>query len=390
MQGAKYAPRTREQLTEWSKLWPISWRQPETVSAAPEDSLTPEEALEVQRNVLRMLHMAECSCQGASDFHSAFYNASPEGQMADSGIDQRIPSAKEPSSLCNIAVIVDTEGAEVIALAQDGTSGPNRHPLQHAVMSAINIAAQRDLRLWPPGARVSSQRLDAADQSCQGCPDHSSVAGLRSAEDARQSSADSQPALSSVAGGLRQPQFVAEQACSAKHAGSKASSQPHSSAPATKYGNAPCAPQDSHAEEHDAKRRCLEGTGAVSQANVSLQQDTCSTVRLPIMQDPSASGTAFSTSSANADERTGVAEVAGRAEEGSAPSSSKPYLCTGWDCYTVHEPCAMCAMALVHSRVRRVIFCEPDLRHGALGGSFRLHGQKSLNHHYQVYRFLAA
>ncbi|KAK9915481.1 hypothetical protein WJX75_009821 [Coccomyxa subellipsoidea] len=65
---------------------------------------------------------------------------------------------------------------------------------------------------------------------------------------------------------------------------------------------------------------------------------------------------------------------------------SKPYLCTSYDCYTVREPCAMCAMALVHSRVRRVIFCVPDEAHGALGGSFRLHGQRSLNHHYQVYR----
>lgn len=67
-------------------------------------------------------------------------------------------------------------------------------------------------------------------------------------------------------------------------------------------------------------------------------------------------------------------------------AGSKPYLCTSYDCYTVREPCAMCAMALVHSRVRRVIFCVPDEAHGALGGSFRLHGQRSLNHHYQVYR----
>ncbi len=67
-------------------------------------------------------------------------------------------------------------------------------------------------------------------------------------------------------------------------------------------------------------------------------------------------------------------------------AGDKPYLCTGYDCYTVREPCAMCAMALVHSRVRRVIFCIPDVQHGALGGKFRLHGQRSLNHHYQVYR----
>lgn len=50
------------------------------------------------------------------------------------------------------------------------------------------------------------------------------------------------------------------------------------------------------------------------------------------------------------------------------------------------EPCAMCAMALVHSRVRRVVYCLPDPRFGALGSRYRLHGQRSLNHHYLVFR----
>jgi tRNA-specific adenosine deaminase 3 len=45
----------------------------------------------------------------------------------------------------------------------------------------------------------------------------------------------------------------------------------------------------------------------------------------------------------------------------------------------------MCAMALVHSRLRRVVYSCPDLRWGALGGRFKLHGQRSLNHHYAVY-----
>ena len=63
----------------------------------------------------------------------------------------------------------------------------------------------------------------------------------------------------------------------------------------------------------------------------------------------------------------------------------KPYLCTGFDCYLVREPCVMCAMALVHSRVRRVVYAEADPKWGALGGSLRLHGQRSLNHHYTVY-----
>jgi len=70
----------------------------------------------------------------------------------------------------------------------------------------------------------------------------------------------------------------------------------------------------------------------------------------------------------------------------SSAAGGKPYLCTGYDCYVVREPCAMCAMALVHSRVRRVVYCHPDPVGGALGGALRLHGRRSLNHHYQVYR----
>ena len=80
--------------------------------------------------------------------------------------------------------------------------------------------------------------------------------------------------------------------------------------------------------------------------------------------------------------------VAGGGPEAKA-AAQKPYLCTGFDCYVVREPCAMCAMALVHSRVRRVVYCMPDAQFGALGGAFRLHGQRSLNHHYQVYRCMA-
>lgn len=68
----------------------------------------------------------------------------------------------------------------------------------------------------------------------------------------------------------------------------------------------------------------------------------------------------------------------------------RPYLCTGYDVFLAREPCIMCAMALVHSRLKRVIFAVPDDVNGALNGPpgvRRLHGVKSLNHHYLVYSF---
>ena len=67
-------------------------------------------------------------------------------------------------------------------------------------------------------------------------------------------------------------------------------------------------------------------------------------------------------------------------------SGSRPYMCTGYDLFIKREPCVMCAMALVHSRLNRVIFSEGDPENGALGGQIKLHSEKSLNHHYHVYQ----
>jgi tRNA(adenine34) deaminase len=53
---------------------------------------------------------------------------------------------------------------------------------------------------------------------------------------------------------------------------------------------------------------------------------------------------------------------------------------TDCDLYVTKEPCAMCAGALVHTRIRRVIFGCPDPAAGAAGSVINLLQMPTLNH----------
>ncbi|KAG9016298.1 hypothetical protein FRB90_003378 [Tulasnella sp. 427] len=74
------------------------------------------------------------------------------------------------------------------------------------------------------------------------------------------------------------------------------------------------------------------------------------------------------------------------------------YLLTGYTLFITHEPCIMCCMALVHSRVKDVVYFKPMPDTGGLGGRgndghaalvpHSVPGLKGVNHRFGIWRWI--
>ena len=60
------------------------------------------------------------------------------------------------------------------------------------------------------------------------------------------------------------------------------------------------------------------------------------------------------------------------------------YRLPGVTFYVTLEPCAMCATALVHARIARLVYGATDPKSGAVGSRINLAASGFLNHQYQV------
>ncbi|MEO8344701.1 MAG: tRNA adenosine(34) deaminase TadA [Betaproteobacteria bacterium] len=58
--------------------------------------------------------------------------------------------------------------------------------------------------------------------------------------------------------------------------------------------------------------------------------------------------------------------------------------------YVTLEPCAMCAGAIMHSRIARLVYGASDPKTGACGSVVDLFGESRLNHHASVTRGVCA
>ena len=66
------------------------------------------------------------------------------------------------------------------------------------------------------------------------------------------------------------------------------------------------------------------------------------------------------------------------------------YRLEGCDLYCTLEPCAMCAGAILHARIRRLVYAAPDPKAGACGSVLGVLNHPQLNHRVEVVSGLLA
>lgn len=80
----------------------------------------------------------------------------------------------------------------------------------------------------------------------------------------------------------------------------------------------------------------------------------------------------------------GIIDALAEASKYSAENGS--YLCTGLDVYCYFEPCVMCSMAMVHSRVGRLFFVTSNQKYGGIMSQVQIHSCPVINHRFRAFK----
>lgn len=76
---------------------------------------------------------------------------------------------------------------------------------------------------------------------------------------------------------------------------------------------------------------------------------------------------------------------------GSATTLVGGYLCRGYHVYMSHEPCGMCSMGLLHSRISRLVYIRDQAYTGGINyesGGLSIHDQRQLNWKYEAWKYV--
>jgi tRNA(adenine34) deaminase len=119
---------------------------------------------------------------------------------------------------------------------------------------------------------------------------------------------------------------------------------------------------------------------ALAQARLALLQGEVP-VGAVLVRDEEVIGTGYNRPIASHDP-TAHAEICALREAGAALGS---YRLTGTTLYVTLEPCVMCAAAIVHARVARLVFGTWDPRVGGVGSCIDVTALPGLNHRVDVF-----
>lgn len=64
------------------------------------------------------------------------------------------------------------------------------------------------------------------------------------------------------------------------------------------------------------------------------------------------------------------------------------YLCHNLTVYTTDEPCVMCCMALIHSRIGRIIYLKSSSKTGGLESNYQLGAREGLNWKFEIWKWI--
>lgn len=328
----RHAPCTRSQFDEWNRLWPLHFHQSAATAHLSKwlPPPPPSEHAALECHMRRAIELARLSAQGGGGVVGALIvrpcGSSGTSIVVAEAVDRCWPDAMR-------------EGGQGGGVGYEGSGGcaVGHHPLRHALMECIEQVARAERVRRDEIAAMRSAILKAGEAAAAG--------GDTRVEDASMSlSATGYQSITNTTNN-----------CSTTTAAPTTITNTTTTSSSSTTATITHRNDDGDGEEE-------EGTN-----------DTKKIKRI-CLSEPSKFGSST---------MAGVGVMGmGRADRG------EHHLCAGCDAFVTVEPCAMCAMALVHSRIARVFYAIPSLEHGALGSRFMLHTEASVNHHFQVVRGL--